>query len=58
MLDITSEKDGKFHAIECDVTKEENVIESFKKIEEDFGSVHVLVNNAGIVRLKTITGKF
>lgn len=47
---------GQFFAIECDVTREESVSEAFQKIERDFGGVHVLVNNAGIVRLQTIAG--
>ncbi|XP_003426019.1 farnesol dehydrogenase isoform X1 [Nasonia vitripennis] len=38
---------GKFHAVECDVTKEDNVIKVFDYIKNKFGSVHVLVNNAG-----------
>ena len=47
---------GKFHAIECDVTKESSVIETFESIKKKFGSLHVLVNNAGRTTLGGLTG--
>lgn len=34
-------------AITCDVTKEDNVIEAAKAVEDEFGKVDILVNNAG-----------
>ncbi|CAD7011985.1 unnamed protein product [Ceratitis capitata] len=40
----------RIHAIRCDVQKEEDVIAAFKEIEEKYGPVSVLVNNAGITR--------
>ncbi|KAL7299933.1 hypothetical protein TKK_0007253 [Trichogramma kaykai] len=43
-----------FHAKACDVTKESDVIEAFKYVEENFGALHVLINNAGTVTLKSV----
>ncbi|CAB0034063.1 unnamed protein product [Trichogramma brassicae] len=43
-----------FHARACDVTKESDVIEAFKYVEENFGALHVLINNAGTVTLKSV----
>ncbi|KAJ8667739.1 hypothetical protein QAD02_009402 [Eretmocerus hayati] len=40
---------GKFFAKECDVTKENNIIEVFNWIKKTFGSLHILVNNAGTI---------
>lgn len=37
-------------AIQCDVSKEEDVIALFAKVKEQFGKIDVLVNNAGITR--------
>ncbi|XP_043279065.1 farnesol dehydrogenase-like [Venturia canescens] len=50
----TSGSTGKFFGYECDVTTEESVIGVFKKIKENFGTVHVLVNNAGTMEAGTI----
>ncbi|XP_004522855.1 farnesol dehydrogenase-like [Ceratitis capitata] len=46
----TGSNSDRIHAIRCDVQKEEDVIAAFKEIEEKYGPVSVLVNNAGIVR--------
>lgn len=39
---------GKVYAYKCDVSKVESVKEAFKWIEEKFGSISILINNAGI----------
>uniref|UniRef100_A0A9I3GIQ9 Dehydrogenase n=1 Tax=Anopheles farauti TaxID=69004 RepID=A0A9I3GIQ9_9DIPT len=36
------------HAIRCDITREEDIISAFEQVEQKFGGVDVLVNNAGI----------
>ncbi len=38
----------------CNVTDEETVVASFQQIVNDFGAVHGLVNNAGILRDATL----
>ena len=43
------------HAIKCDVSKESDIIATFREIEEKFGGVDILVNNAGIARETTLT---
>ncbi|XP_033211781.1 farnesol dehydrogenase-like [Belonocnema kinseyi] len=40
---------GKFYALECDISKEEDVTKIFNWVKNNLGSAHVLVNNAGIV---------
>ena len=47
----------KFFPIECDVTKEEDILKVFKWIDEKFGRLDILVNNAGVVCVKPIIGK-
>src|ERR1700712_2598747 len=39
----------------CDVAKEDQIIAASEKVYERFGSVHYLVNNAGIQRYGTVT---
>lgn len=40
----------KFHPIICDVSIEQNVVETFKYINEIANGIHVLINSAGIFR--------
>ncbi|XP_033225686.1 farnesol dehydrogenase-like [Belonocnema kinseyi] len=44
---------GTFHAFECDVSKQEDVIKAFDWIKKNLAMVNVLVNNAGL----TVFGK-
>ncbi|XP_033214082.1 farnesol dehydrogenase-like [Belonocnema kinseyi] len=39
---------GTFHAFECDVSKQDDVIKAFDWIKKNLGMVNVLVNNAGV----------
>lgn len=41
---------GKLHALKCDVSNEEDIKSAFAWIENNLGAVHILVNNAGVVR--------
>ena len=47
---------GKFHAFQCDVSKEEDVIQALDYVEKSFKQLHVLINNAGIGTFKKIEG--
>lgn len=52
-LGETSEK---VFAFKCDVSNLQSIKEAFKWIEEKFGVIHILVNNAGVVRnIKILT---
>lgn len=48
---------GEFHAIECDVSKEESIKKTFEYIKKNFGTVHVLVNNAGLMNVGSMSGE-
>lgn len=39
---------GKIHAHYCDVSDRRSIEEAFKWIEDGFGVVHILINNAGV----------
>lgn len=41
---------GTLHAFKCDITKEEQIKEVFKWVEENLGGVDIMVNNAGIIK--------
>lgn len=49
---------GEVHPWKGDVTNEEDVDKVFKFIKEKFGSIHILINNAGILRTGSIRGRF
>lgn len=51
---VLGETPGKVHAYKCDVSDLQSIKEAFKWIEEKFGVVHLLVNNAGIGKSKSI----
>ncbi|KAK4880618.1 hypothetical protein RN001_008764 [Aquatica leii] len=42
------------HAIETDISKENDVLHAFKWIKENLGPIHILINNAGIARVTTL----
>ena len=46
----TSAPTGDFLAVQCDVTKQEDVDRTFTEVEEKLGPVEILVSNAGITR--------
>ncbi|GLV42884.1 uncharacterized protein CBL_09964 [Carabus blaptoides fortunei] len=50
-----ADKKGKLFAVKCDITKEEDIIKGFQWVAENMGPVHILVNNAGVLRLGTLT---
>ena len=54
MCEVTGK--GKFYAKKCDVTKESDVIQIFEWIENTFGTLHILINNAGRCVLGSIIG--
>ncbi|XP_053666703.1 farnesol dehydrogenase-like [Anopheles marshallii] len=41
---------ARLHAIRCDVTKEEDIMSTFREIVAKYGGVDVLINNAGVAR--------
>ncbi|XP_030750599.1 farnesol dehydrogenase-like [Sitophilus oryzae] len=45
--ELKNEK-GKLYSFKTDLTKEDEIISTFKKITETLGPIHVLINNAGV----------
>ncbi|KAF5272675.1 hypothetical protein FQA39_LY07702 [Lamprigera yunnana] len=41
---------GQLHAFQTDIRKEDQVIRTFELIKRNLGPVHILVNNAGVIR--------
>lgn len=52
---FTSNAKGKLHSLKCDISNDDDVKSAFEWIENKFGVVHVLINNAGISTLTSIT---
>ena len=48
---------GTLHALECDISKEEDVRKTFALIETQFGGIDIMINNAGILRPTTLLSK-
>lgn len=40
---------GKLFAFQADLTKEEDILQAFGWIRENFGPIHALINNAGVL---------
>lgn len=49
---------GEIIPLKGDVGKEEEIIKAFEVIKEKFGTIHILVNNAGIARFGSLSGMF
>lgn len=45
---------GKFHPVQVDMTKEEDILRGFQWTKENVGPVHILVNNAGLATTGTL----
>lgn len=41
-----------------DISRQEEIVRTFQWIKHKFGTIHVLVNNAGISRQSMLIGKF
>ncbi|KAL5292024.1 DHRS11.2 family protein [Megaselia abdita] len=48
---------SKLHPKKCDVTKEDDVINAFKWVDQHLGGVHVLVNCAGVLKNNQLVNK-
>ncbi|CAG9767328.1 unnamed protein product [Ceutorhynchus assimilis] len=40
---------GTLHPYQCDLTQQDQIISTFEKIASELGSIHVLINNAGML---------
>lgn len=47
---LSEDLQTKLHPVKCDVSDEEEVKETFKWVDETFDGIHVLVNNAGVLK--------
>ena len=52
------ERKGHFYPIECDIGNEQKVIQVFRIIKNTYGGVHILINNAGAMRIGAFTGNY
>lgn len=42
---------GKLYALKTDMTKEDDILESFDWIKKNLGPIHILINNAGLTQV-------
>ncbi|CAH0549082.1 unnamed protein product, partial [Brassicogethes aeneus] len=52
-----TEESGKLYAIKCDITREDDVIKYFTWIVNNIGPIHVLINNAYLMKPANLTSK-
>jgi len=56
-LKASAKGPGELIPIKADVAVEKDIIEAFQTIKNKFGAVHVLINNAGVIRPGQLTSK-
>ncbi|KAJ8943911.1 hypothetical protein NQ318_019519 [Aromia moschata] len=47
-------KKGKLYPLKTDVSKEEDILNAFKWVKDNLGPVHILINNAGILKIGSL----
>ncbi len=52
VVEEIQERGGEAIAVECDISKKEEVEAMMKKTKEEYGNLDILVNNAGVVNFK------
>ena len=58
MSDNLKDSEGFLDAIECDVSKEDQVLAMFEKIQKQYGGVDICICNAGLsYNAPILTGK-
>jgi NADP+-dependent farnesol dehydrogenase len=55
--DLAKSEKGVIHVIKCDLSDETQIIEAFQWVEKNLGGVDLLVNNAGVIPLSTLSGR-
>ncbi|ERL93235.1 hypothetical protein D910_10531 [Dendroctonus ponderosae] len=45
---------GVLHAYQCDLTKQDEILRTFKKITTELGPISILINNAGVLKVSGI----
>lgn len=45
---------GKLYVYKADVTQEEELLRAFKWIKENLGTIHILINNAGVIQITNL----
>ncbi|XP_043485593.1 farnesol dehydrogenase-like isoform X1 [Polistes fuscatus] len=58
MQDFHGKGEGKFYACECDISNPESIEQAFQWVKINFGVVHILVNNAGVLSIKKLMDSF
>lgn len=48
-------KSGKLYAVRCDISREEDILKAFKWVKDNVGPVHILINNAGVIKPTNLT---
>lgn len=48
---------AKIHSYRCDLLKDQDIEHAFKWIKEHFGSIAILICNAGIIKANLLSGE-
>ena len=48
---------GELHPMQCDVTKEQDILAAFSWIKERLGGVDIMINNAGVLHQSFLAGR-
>lgn len=56
--ELKSSEAAILHSLKCDIAEEKDVLATFQWIKKNLKSVHIVINNAGVLTKGSLIGKF
>lgn len=58
LQELKNELKDNFHYVKVDLCSEQNILDAFGWVKVTFKSIDFLINNAGVLKISDVLGKF